>query len=71
MRSGEVDFIEPDEKGRYKRELFTITPEEIEALGKEILRVSDEIMHLKFWDIRCGEKSCEFCALRGLMRESI
>jgi DNA helicase-2/ATP-dependent DNA helicase PcrA len=66
MASGEIDFIEPDKGGKYHREFFEVTDEEVVGLEKEILRVADEIIHLKFWDSRCGEKGCEFCELRDL-----
>jgi DNA helicase-2/ATP-dependent DNA helicase PcrA len=67
MVSGEVDFVEPD-KGKYKKEKFQITPAEIKDLEKEILRVADEILNLKFWDSKCDDKECRYCGLRGMMR---
>lgn len=67
MISGEIDFIEPDEKGLYKKEKFTISDEELELLQEDILRVSNEIRNGLFWDKRCEEKDCEYCALREMM----
>ncbi len=64
MVSGEIDFVEPDEKNTYKKELFTISSDEIEELKKIILQSADEIMHLKFWDRTCDDKECEYCKLR-------
>jgi CRISPR/Cas system-associated exonuclease Cas4 (RecB family) len=67
MVSGEIDFIEPDDKGRCKKEPFVIGKEEIAELEALIKKVVDEILNLSFWDKRCGDKKCEFCQLRDLM----
>ncbi len=68
MRAGAIDFVEPDEKGRFKREVFEITDEEVIALKTEIARVAEEISTMAFWDTRCGDKDCEYCPLRDMMR---
>lgn len=67
MVSGDIDFIEPDDKGRYKKEKFSINPEETEELEKLILKTTGEILSLSFWDKNCEEKDCEFCDLRKMM----
>lgn len=67
MESAEVDFIEPDDKGRYKKETFVITDEEVKELTKLILLTADEILNLKFWNRTCDNKDCEYCALRKMM----
>lgn len=67
MQSAEVDFLRPDSQGRYKKEKFTVTDEEVSALTKEIERVSNEILNLKFWDKTCDDKDCQFCRLRKMM----
>jgi DNA helicase-2/ATP-dependent DNA helicase PcrA len=67
MVSGEIDFVQPDEKGRYHMESFTVTPEEISELEALAKRVAGEILSLAFWDRRCEKKDCEFCALREMM----
>ena len=64
MQSGELDFTEPDEKMRYKKERFEISDGEVEELKKTVGRVAGEIINLEFWDKTCGEKECEWCALR-------
>ncbi len=68
MVSGDIDFVEPDEKGRYHKERFVVAPEEVAALEEQIKKVVDEIFSVSFWDNRCEEKDCEFCALREMMR---
>lgn len=68
MVSGDIDFVEPDEKGRYKKEHFDIVPEDVEELKQLILKVSNEILSLSFWDRFCDDSKCEFCELRKMMR---
>jgi len=65
--SGQIDFIEPDEKGIYHSEQFIIEDKETEELKKEIVRVVNEIQTLAFWDARCDDKECRYCALRELL----
>lgn len=67
MVGGDIDFIEPDEKGRYKKEGFIVMKEEIVELEELIKKVASEILNLEFWDKTCEEKECEFCALRAMM----
>lgn len=67
MVSGEVDFVEPDSKGNFKKEKFQITPAEIKDLEKTIHRVSGEILNLKFWDSKCEDKECRYCKLREII----
>lgn len=65
MKEGVLDFVEPDDKGRLKREVLVPTDEEVSELKKEIVRVAEEIRTLAFWDKRCDEKECEYCELRN------
>mgnify|MGYP001577390747 CR=1 FL=1 len=67
MKLGAIDFIEPDDKGRYHSEKFEIEDGETGELRELILKISDEILNAKFWDKKCDEKDCEFCALRKLI----
>lgn len=69
MQSAEIDFIEPNEKGDYKKESFTITDEEVAELTELIKKTADEILNLKFWNKTCEDKDCEYCALRKMMTE--
>ena len=69
MQEGVLDFIEPNESGKYKRESFVITTEESGALEDEIRRVAEEIRTLSFWDTRCGDDACTACRLRDLQEE--
>jgi len=67
MVSGDIDFIEPDEKGKYKKESFIILSEEVDELVEIIKKTADEIINLKFWNRFCDDKDCEYCALRRMM----
>ncbi len=69
MAQGEVDFLEPDEKGRYRKELFFITPKEVEDLEEQITSVAKEIISLKFWNATCDDKDCYYCKLRKTMKQ--
>ena len=66
MASGEIDFVEPDARGRYHKERFEISPDEVRALEKLIARTAEEILNLKFWDARCDDEVCEHCELRAM-----
>lgn len=68
MTSGEIDFVEPDEKGRYHKESFNITPEELDELKGTITKVSQEILALSFWDTTCPDKKCDYCKLSEQLR---
>lgn len=67
MVSGEIDFVQPNEKKEYKKEFFSITPEMVNNLTDQIKSVSKEILELSFWDKTCDDKKCEFCALRKMI----
>lgn len=68
MDEGVLEFVEADDKGKFTKHIFTPTAEEVENLKQEILRVSDEILNLKFWDSECdpkamGEGNEKYCQL--------
>jgi len=64
MESGEIDFIEPNEKGVYRKEKFFIEPKDTKNLTKIIQDVSKEILSFSFTEKTCGNTDCEFCDLR-------
>lgn len=67
MVTGDIDFIEPNDKGEYRKHMFEIVPEEIAELESEIKRVGQEILDTAFWEKRCDDPTCEYCALRNMM----
>jgi DNA helicase-2/ATP-dependent DNA helicase PcrA len=69
MREGVLDFVEPNERGIYKREAFTIEPSEVSELEDMVRDVAASIRNLSFWDTPCDDKECEYCALRQTMSD--
>ncbi len=67
MVSAEIDFVEPHTNGEYKKEKFTVEQEDVDDLKQIISDSAKEILDLSFWDRRCEEKGCEYCALRDLI----
>lgn len=67
MQSGEIDFVEPDDKGRHRKERFIISDEEVRELEALILRSAHEILEVSFWGLRCGDQTCKYCELRDMM----
>ncbi len=72
MHEGVIDYIQPDpNSGKIRKEGFVIDDKEVEELKSEISRVSNEILNLDFWNIRCDNHKldkCKYCELRDLMR---
>lgn len=54
---GVIDFVEPDEKGRCRREIFPIDEREIEALKQKICSVIEEIISGRMLQSPCDEQS--------------
>lgn len=67
MVSGDIDFLEPDEKKKYKREPFVITDKDKEELSALIKDTVHTIRTLGFWNDRCDDKDCGYCKLRDMM----
>ncbi len=63
MKSGELDFIEPTDTGKYKKERYDIKDEDVEKLIEMVKKVAQEIYTLSFWNKNCDEKDCEYCTL--------
>jgi DNA helicase-2/ATP-dependent DNA helicase PcrA len=68
VSTGVIDFIEPDEKGRYKQEEFELEQMEVEKLVTQIKQIEREILSLEFLEQGCGEKDCEYCRLWQVTR---
>ncbi len=68
MKSGELDFVEPDDKGKFKKFRYEIKDEEISELKDLIKKVATEVHALSFWNSTCKEKECEYCALGRLLK---
>ncbi|MBI4160253.1 ATP-dependent helicase [Candidatus Wolfebacteria bacterium] len=68
MASGEIDFIEPDDRGKFHKERFDIDAEEVKGLEQKVIDVSREIRSMAFWDKVCDDTECTYCALRKSLR---
>ena len=69
MNNTILDFIQPMESGKYRREIFEITDEETKELVKIIKTIGHEILDLSFWKKTCGDKDCEFCRLSDIISQ--
>lgn len=67
MQSGQIDFVEPDDRDRFRAEQFDIPQEDVDALLQQAIEVAAEIQTLAFWDRRCDDAQCRYCRLRELM----
>ncbi len=65
MESGRIDFVEPDEKGRYYQHDFVISADMANELYQTIVEISRDIASGEFLKKGCGDKECEYCALFG------
>ncbi len=64
MVSGEIDFIEPNQTGRFKKEKFFIGDNEVEDLVSLAKEKATEIATLSFWDKTCSDSHCKYCLLK-------
>ncbi len=64
MLTGDINFIEPDERGVYHREQFEITDADIVSLKAIIVDASRDIWTGDFWGKTCGDPKCTYCQLR-------
>ena len=62
---GMLDFVEPDAKGKYRRELFTISDAEVADLAETIRGALRNMYDFAFWGSSCDEKkwNAKGCAL--------
>ena len=67
MKYGEIDFIEPNERGIYKKERFEVTDIDTGELIDLISKVADQILSLSFIDSSCDDKECQYCRLGKIL----
>ncbi|MBM2817759.1 MAG: UvrD/REP helicase, helicase / ATP-dependent helicase PcrA [Parcubacteria group bacterium] len=67
MTTGEIDFTEPDDAGKYHKEKINISDEDTQTLAEDIKKIVKEIATFSFWDKKCDDRKCEYCQLRGMM----
>ncbi len=68
METGELDFIEPDTNGKYKKERFIISEDEEKGLITLIQNTALDIANFAFWENKCDDKDCEYCKLKAIMQ---
>lgn len=64
MHEGVIEFVEPDDAGRIRRESFEMAESDIQELEAAIRAVSHDILGLSFWNARCDQEECSWCRLR-------
>lgn len=67
MKTGELDFIEPNERGKSKKESFVIESAHTDKLMQDIQAMYDALTSLTFINDTCDDDSCEYCRLRKLI----
>lgn len=67
MKSGEIDFIEPNERGKYKKENFEIADRDLRKVKEEIVAMVKDITSLSFVNSKCDDRRCEYCKLGKLL----
>lgn len=60
MQAGEIDFVEPDEKGMYQKHHFPVTPEGIAEVGSQIKTVYSKITNHQYSE-GCQDPMCYWC----------
>ena len=67
LKYGEIDFIEPNDRGKYKVERFEIDSEAVQKVKDEIVAMAKDILSLSFIDSECDDPHCEYCVLGKLL----
>jgi DNA helicase-2/ATP-dependent DNA helicase PcrA len=69
MRTGVLDFVEPDSRGKLHREVFEISDAAVTELEGQLKRVAGDILNLAFWNARCDDTDCDYCSLRNIVEK--
>ncbi|MEK7504720.1 MAG: ATP-dependent DNA helicase [Patescibacteria group bacterium] len=69
VMAGELDFIEPNPSGKYKKEQFELTDDEVKNLTETIKKTASEILDLSFLRHGCGH--CDSCVLWQMMGRKV
>lgn len=64
MEEGVIDFLEPDDKKRYKLESFSLEEIPLEKTLLELDNTIKEIREFSFRDKFCDDPDCRYCNLR-------
>jgi DNA helicase-2/ATP-dependent DNA helicase PcrA len=69
MSEGVIDFVEPNDSGKHKREAFIITDEEVATLTQEIATMVDDLVRGDFLTKTSASEDAEVRALALLMQK--
>lgn len=69
MISGEIDFLEKNEKGELLKHKFEIVPADIEIVKAQIIDVYRRIKNLEF-TTGCGKDDCKWCNFVSEIQQS-
>ncbi len=64
MTQGVIEFVEPDEYGQIRSEVFDISKDEVAELETQLKKIAHEIMTLSFWQTPCDVEDCKWCGIR-------
>lgn len=67
MHAGVIDYIQPNQSGKYKQNVFTVTEQDEREVMQHIRETAEAIRTCSFWEERCSDKDCKWCALRDTM----
>jgi DNA helicase-2/ATP-dependent DNA helicase PcrA len=68
VESGIIDFVEPDNGGKFHRFKLAITSEDITEVQRQIKDTYSQIQNLEFTN-GCGESDCKWCQLLSEIRK--
>jgi hypothetical protein len=66
-----LDFIEPNERGNYKRESFVISDAEVAELKETIKVMVEDVRTLGFLTKKCESEDPHLVALSQIVRERL
>lgn len=69
MSEGVIDFIEPNDSGKYKQEAFVVTPEEIETLKSDVATMVNDLVTGAFIPKTCESEDSQVRALSDVLRQ--
>ncbi len=70
-RTGVLEFIEPDERGRSTQEVLELTHVDSVSLQKLVHETARAVWSLRFLQGGCGKKECHYCMLQDFMRPAL
>ncbi|MEK7600632.1 MAG: ATP-dependent DNA helicase [Patescibacteria group bacterium] len=64
MTSGQIEYIQPDTREKYRGESFTLNELPVAETKEAIKKVISEVLALSFWDKKCDDRECTYCTMR-------